>query len=126
MAPQCVGTSEAAATAPRATGTKFAAADEFLFARVEAFMSFSIVLACKGLATDGADEGSFVGMGAEMRAEVVGTREAFRAEITLEGGRMFLNLPIAGNRGSSGIGKLENVVPIGDRWGGGSAGSRGG
>lgn len=89
-------------------------------------MTFSIVLACKGLATYGADEGSFVGMGAEMRAEVVGTREAFRAEITLEGGRMFLNLPIAGNGGSSGIGKLENVVPIGDRWGGGSAGSRGG
>lgn len=126
MAPQCIGTSEAAATAPRATGTEFAAADKFLFARVEAFMTFAIVLACEGLATDSADEGSFVGMSAKMRAEIVGAREAFGAESTLEGGRMFLNFSFAGNGGSSGIGKLEDVVPIGNHWGGGSAGFRGG
>jgi len=115
MAPQCVGTSEAAATAPRATGAEFAAADEFLLARVEAFVTFTIVLACEGLAADSADKGSFVGMSAEMRPEVVGAREAFGAKMTLESGGMFLNFPFTGDGRSSGIGKLEDVVAIGDR-----------
>lgn len=126
MAPQCVGTGEAAATAPRATGAEFAAADKFLLARVEAFVTFPIVLACEGLAADSADKGSFISMSAEVRAKVVGAREAFGAKITLEGGRMFLNFPFARNGGSSGIGKLENVVSIGDHRGGRSAGFRGG
>jgi len=47
-----------------AASGEVAATDEFLFAGVEAFVSFAIVLACEGFAADGADKGSFVGMSA--------------------------------------------------------------
>ena len=90
VAAQRICACEAPATAPGAGIGEVAFADEFLLAGVEAFVAFAIVLAGKGFATDGADEGPFVGVGAQMRAEVVGTSEAFGTKGALEGGGVFL------------------------------------
>lgn len=69
---------------------EIAFADEFLFAGVQAFVAFSVVLAREGLATYRAYERSFVGVRAEMGAEVVGSREALWTECALESGRVLL------------------------------------
>jgi hypothetical protein len=53
-------------------------------------VAFAIVLSCEGFAADGADEWALVGVGAEMRAEVICAGEAFRTECALEGGGVFL------------------------------------
>jgi hypothetical protein len=93
---------------------EFAATDEFLFAGVEAFVAFAVVLACEGFAAYGADEGSFVCVRAEVGAEVVGAGEAFRTEVALEGGGVFLDAFwfAWGCAGSLGIGEVENVVAV--------------
>lgn len=54
-------------------------------------MAFAVVLAGEGFAADSAYEGAFVGMGAEMGAEVVGPGKAFGAEVALEGCWVFLD-----------------------------------
>ena len=91
MSPQGVGAREAAPAAPVAPRAEFAAADEFLFAAVQALVPFAVVLSGKGLAADGADEGPLVGVRAQVRAEVVGACEAFGAEVALEGCGVFLD-----------------------------------
>lgn len=63
MAAERVGAGETAAAAPGAAGAELAAADEFLLAAVEALVAFAVVLAREGFAADGADEGTFVGVG---------------------------------------------------------------
>ncbi|KAI4130093.1 MAG: hypothetical protein LQ347_003509 [Umbilicaria vellea] len=116
MAAEGVGAGEAAAAAPGAAGAEVAAADEFLLAAVEALVAFAVVLAREGLAADGADEGPFVGVGAQVGAEVVGAREAFGAEVALEVGRVFLHpsgvvgLIVVG---PGGIGEVEEVFTFG-------------
>lgn len=79
MATQCVGACEAASTAPATTAGQLPSADEFLLARVEALVAFAVVLAGKGLAADGADEGALVGVGAKVTSEVVGAGKFLRA-----------------------------------------------
>lgn len=82
---------------------------------MQAFVAFAVVLAGEGFAADGADEGAFVGVGAEVGAEVVGSREAFGAEVALEGCGVFL-YALFGARGrrAGRVGELEDVVPVGD------------
>lgn len=91
VAAEGVGAGKAAVAAPGGAGEERSGTDVFLFAGVEAFVAFSVVLARKGFAADGADEGTFVGVGAEMGAEVVGSGEAFGAEIALVVCWMFLD-----------------------------------
>lgn len=57
---------------------------------MQTLVALAVVLTRKGLATHGADEWAFVGVSAKVRAEVVGTREAFGTERALEGSRVFL------------------------------------
>ena len=75
MAAQSVGACEAATAAPVTAAGEFASADEFLFTGVETLVPFAVVLARKGLAADGADEGSLVGVGSKVASEVVGACE---------------------------------------------------
>jgi hypothetical protein len=72
-------TSEPPATAPLSAAGEFTSADEFLFAGVEAFMALAVVLSCESFAADSAYEWSFVCVGAEVRAEIIGAGESFRA-----------------------------------------------
>ena len=53
-------------------------------------MALAVVLTGEGLAADCADEGAFVGVGSEMRAQVVSTGEAFRAQVALKCCGVFL------------------------------------
>jgi hypothetical protein len=91
VAAESVGAGEAAVAAPGVAGLELASTDEFLLAAVEAFVAFAIVLAGEGFAADGADEGTLVGVGAQVGAEVVGTRESLGAETALVCGWVFLN-----------------------------------
>ena len=117
MAAKSVGACEAATATPVAAGAEFAAADEFLLAAVETFVAFAVVLACESLAADGANKGTFVGVGAEMGAEVVGSCETFGTEVALKCGWMFLHAAVcASGRGAVWVGELEDVVTV---WNGG-------
>ena len=60
------------------------AANKLLFAGVQTFVSFPVVLASKGLAANAAYKGTFIGMGAKMRPQVVGTCESLRTQSTLK------------------------------------------
>lgn len=123
MTAQGVGAGEPAAAAPVAACAELAAADEFLLAAVEAFVPFAVVLAREGLAADGADEGPFVSVRAEVGAEVVSTCEPFGAQVALEGCGVFLHTLLrTGSWWSARIGEFEDIVTIGDRGGGGAAG----
>jgi hypothetical protein len=55
------------------------------------FVTLSIVLARKGFPAHCTHEWALVGMNAKMRAKVISASKSFRAQITLEGRRMFLN-----------------------------------
>lgn len=126
MSPQSVRAREATTATPAPAGAEFAFAYEFLLAAVQPLVALAIVLARKGLSAHGAHERALVGVGAQVRAKVVGASEAFGAEVALEGSRMFLN-PFVASRGggAGGIGQFENVVAVGDGGGGGAArGSR--
>jgi hypothetical protein len=57
---------------------------------MKTFVTFPIMLTCKRFAAHAADERSLVGVGAKMRTEVVGTGEAFRTQVALEGSGMLL------------------------------------
>jgi len=57
---------------------------------VQALMALAVVLARESLPADRADEGPLVRVRAQVRAEVVGAGEAFRAEGALEIGGVFL------------------------------------
>lgn len=58
---------------------------------MKALVTLPIMLSCECLATHSAHEGSLVGVGAKVRAQVVGTGEALRAERALESRRVFLH-----------------------------------
>lgn len=77
-------------------------------------MAFAVVLAREGFAAHCADEGSFVCVGAEVGAKIVGAGEAFRTKGALEGGGVFLDsfLFAWGCAGSLGIGEIEDVVSV--------------
>jgi hypothetical protein len=93
-------------------------------------MTFTVVLASKCFAADRADEGTLVRVGAKMGSKVVGTCEALRAEVALEGSRVFLNASRVGRGRTRAlwIGEIENIITIGNgrrrgtagfsRWGG--------
>lgn len=53
-------------------------------------MALAVMLAGERFAAMITDEGALVGVGAQMRSQIVGTREALWAETALEGGRMLL------------------------------------
>ena len=90
-------------------------------------MAFAVVLAGEGFAADGAYEGSFVGVGAEVRAEVVGPGEAFGAEVALEGCWVFLDTFFTSRGGWAGrVGEFQDVVSVGNGRCGGAAGFSGG
>jgi hypothetical protein len=79
MAAEGICTRESTAAAPVAAPGKVTAADEFLFARVQALVALAVVLTSEGFAADCTDKWSFVGVGAEMRAQVVCSSEPLRA-----------------------------------------------
>jgi hypothetical protein len=58
---------------------------------MQTFMSLSVVLSSKGLATDCADEWSLVSVSAQMGSQIVGARESFGTQSTLERCRMLLH-----------------------------------
>lgn len=79
-------------------------------------MAFTIMLARKGFAADGADEWPLIRMCAEMASEVVGASEAFRAEVTLEGSGVFLDALLGAGGGWTGrIRQLKDVIPVWNR-----------
>jgi hypothetical protein len=59
---------------------------------------FAIVLAREGFAADRAYEWSFVGVGTQMRPQVIRPGELLRAQSTLEGGGVFLDTAAASGR----------------------------
>ena len=125
MSSESVGAGEFPAAAPGTTDGEIAAADEFLFTGMEALVSLPVVLARERFAAHGTHKRSFVGVGAEMRSEVVRSREAFGAEATLESGRVFLNAFAADarRRWPGRVCEFEDVVSavVGDRGRGGAA-----
>lgn len=58
---------------------------------MKALVTLPVMLSCKRLATHSAYEGSLVGVGAKVRAQVVRTGEALGAERALESCRVFLH-----------------------------------
>lgn len=92
-------------------------ADKFLLARVESLVALAIMLSRKRLAADGAHEWSFIRVRAQMRSQIVRPREALRAEMALECGRVLLHPLRVRLRGAGAlrIGKIQNVVPAFER-----------
>lgn len=78
MAAQSICTGESAATTPLSASRELAAADEFLFAGMEAFVAFAVVLSCKCFTAHCAYEWSFVSVGAEVGSQIVCAGKAFR------------------------------------------------
>jgi hypothetical protein len=115
MTTKSISTSESTSTTPRAVVVKLAMADKLLLSSVQALVALAVVLAGKGLAAHRAQEGTLVGVGAEMGAEVVGSREAFGAQATLEGGRVLLcalrGVRVVGG-GTVLVGEIEDVVSV--------------
>jgi hypothetical protein len=68
VAAKGIRASKAPAATPLASDFKVTLADEFLFAAVQTFMAFTVVLARKGLAAEGAYKGSLVCVRAQVRA----------------------------------------------------------
>jgi hypothetical protein len=54
-------------------------------------VALAIVLAGEGFAADCAHEWSFIGVGAEMRAQIVCSGKPLRAQVALESGRVLLD-----------------------------------
>lgn len=75
-------------------------------------MALAIMLAGESFAADGADKGSLVCVGTQVRAEVIGACESFRAKVALEGGWMFLALlfPASAGCGSFRVCQVEQVL----------------
>lgn len=78
MAAQSIRTGEAAAAAPLSASRELAAANEFLFAGMEALVAFAVMLPCKCFAAHCTHEWSFVGVGAEMGSQIVCAGKPFR------------------------------------------------
>ena len=113
MATERVGAGEASTAAPYRAGLEVAFADELLLPGVQTLVPLAVVLAGEGFAADCADEGSLVGVRAEVGAEVVGARESLGAEVALEGGRVLLYaLAVVIGRGSLGIREVEDVISL--------------
>lgn len=91
MTAQGVRTRETAAAAPLSAPREVSTTNEFLFPRMQTFVTLPIVLPRKRFAADGANKRSFIGMGAQVGPQVIGSRKAFRAQVALEGGRMLLH-----------------------------------
>ena len=117
MSTQCVGTSKSSTATPIASCAQLTLAYEFLLPRVKPFMTFAVMLASKGFATYGTHKGSFVGMGSEMGAKVVGTSEPLGTKGALKGGWVLLHSVVlaARCRRAGGVCEFEDVVAIGDR-----------
>lgn len=94
MPAQRVRAGEAPATAPVPAYAQLTAADELLLAAVKTLVALAVVLAGERFAADGAHKGALVGVRAQVGAQVVGSREALRAEVALERGRVLLDAPL--------------------------------
>ena len=91
-------------------------------------MSLSIMLSRKGFTTDRANKRSFIGMGPQVRPQIVGPCESLRTQVALESGRMLLHpFRVGGGRTwPLRIGQVQDVVaiinrrrrlpPAGSRW----------
>jgi hypothetical protein len=79
MPPEGVSTGKASAAAPLTTGFQVTLAYELLLPGVKTLVAFAVVLPCKSFAANGTDEWTFVGMGTQVRAQVVGARKSLRA-----------------------------------------------
>lgn len=90
MATKSISTSEPPAATPVAVVLEIATADKLLFTRMQAFVSLPVVLAGKCFTADTANKWTLIGVSAQMRTQVVGSCEAFRAQITLESGWVLL------------------------------------
>lgn len=84
MSSESIGAGEAPIAAPVPALLEIAFADELLLAGVEAFVTLTIVLTCKSLATDCAHEWSLICMCAEVRSQVISTSKSLRTDGTLE------------------------------------------
>ena len=105
---------EASSTTPLVAGLERTFADEFLLTAVEAFVALAIVLSCESFAAHRANEGSFVRVRSQMTTQIIRSREALRAKITLEGRRMLLDstvlCAVAGT--TLGLREVEDVVAL--------------
>lgn len=91
MTAQRVGPGKSATTSPLSATGELSTTDKLFLARVQPFMTLSIVLSSKGFSTNGADERPFVCVGAQVRPKIIGSGEALGTEVTLERGGMFLD-----------------------------------
>jgi hypothetical protein len=85
MPSQSISAGKTTATTPLAALFEISFANELLLSGMKSFVAFSVMLTSESFPTDCTYEWAFVGMGAEVRAEVVGTSKAFWTQITLEG-----------------------------------------
>lgn len=58
---------------------------------MQTLVTFPVVLAGKCFSTYGAHERTFVGMGTQVRSQVIGSGKSLWTERALESGRVFLN-----------------------------------
>lgn len=91
MTTESVSTGEPPSTSPLATDLKITLADELLLTRVQTLVSLTVMLSRKGFATYGTHERSLVGMGPQMRTQIVGASESLGAQGTLERSGVLLN-----------------------------------
>jgi len=91
MTAQGVRTRETAAAAPLPAPREVSTTNKFLFPGMQTFVALPIVLSRKRFAADGANKRSFIGVGAQVGPQVIGSCKAFRAQVALEGGRMLLH-----------------------------------
>ena len=91
MTAQGVRTRETAAAAPLPAPREVSTTNKFLFPGMQTFVALPIVLSRKRFAADGANKRSFIGVGAQVGPQVIGSCKAFRAQVALESGRMLLH-----------------------------------
>lgn len=91
MAAQSISAGESTTASPLATLLELSFANKLLLSGMKSLVTFAIVLASKGFPAYCTHKRTLISMGSKMRAKVVGASKSFRAQITLECRRMFLN-----------------------------------
>jgi hypothetical protein len=84
MSSKSISTSKSPATAPIVTVFQVTAANKFLLARMQSLMSLAIMLAGECFAADTAYEWTLIGVSAQVRPQIVSSREAFWTQIALK------------------------------------------
>lgn len=115
MSAECICPGKTPPAPPCSASFETPTTDKLLLPRVQPLVAFPVVLARKRLPADSADEWSLVCVRAEVRTEIIRTREAFRTESALESSRVFLHALVTGAvAGTAWTCQAEKVIPIGE------------